>query len=356
MVYSCGWLDEAGLTYKDNCHSKDIPKSLSSCRGYHPIAVWAIGTSSFVYPAGIGMPLGIHGHKHILVEVHTKNEHLLKNVPDTSGVRLTYTKTKRPIDGGVMTVGGNTILLPPDTKKTVINRICPSECTDVYLPDDGLNVYAVILHAHTAARKVRADVYRNKQFYKTIANDPYYDYNYQEATWMAEPFKLQRGDDITVTCEFDTTGRKYATSGGAGVYDEMCLVFMFYYPFVPNFTPNQCTSGPANTYIPHLQNQGALPPGDVWSVDKDAFDWGKFNPAMDNMKSDRMWWYYCHGSSESNYRFRVTKFKELPPPAEETYVCTGEGALLSASQRMTGNPVAVLVVGSLLVLVVAMGL
>jgi len=50
------------------------------------------------------------------------------------------------------------------------------------------------------------------------------------------PLSFHPGDEIRVTCEFDTTTRNTTTGFGEGTADEMCYAFLTYYPADPTFT------------------------------------------------------------------------------------------------------------------------
>ena len=45
------------------------------------------------------------------------------------------------------------------------------------------------------------------------------------------PIEVQPGDDLRVTCTYDTTSRNETTSFGQGTEHEMCFAFLTFYPF-----------------------------------------------------------------------------------------------------------------------------
>jgi Copper type II ascorbate-dependent monooxygenase, C-terminal domain len=51
-----------------------------------------------------------------------------------------------------------------------------------------------------------------------------------------EPFEFLPGDEIRVTCEYQTLGRKETIYYGEGTNEEMCYAFITYYPADQKFT------------------------------------------------------------------------------------------------------------------------
>lgn len=72
---------------------------------------------------------------------------------DSSGFRLYLTPTLRPIEGGSMSFGASVgpeyMILPPGQPEYTHYTYCYSDCTG-WLPKDGLNAYAAVLHTHLA--------------------------------------------------------------------------------------------------------------------------------------------------------------------------------------------------------------
>ncbi|OXA57895.1 MOXD1 2 [Folsomia candida] len=69
-----------------------------------------------------------------------------------------------------------------------------------------------------------------------IINDENYDFNYQTNRRLPKPVTILPGDQITAECVYDTNwkGGK-SVIGGQSTDDEMCMVFIAYYPEIPNF-------------------------------------------------------------------------------------------------------------------------
>lgn len=58
-----------------------------------------------------------------------------------------------------------------------------------------------------------------------------FDYAYQGATPIApDTDTLQPGDELSLQCIFDSTGRSNWTRGGPATNDEMCMAWISYYP------------------------------------------------------------------------------------------------------------------------------
>jgi len=76
--------------------------------------------------------------------------------------------------------------------------------------------------------------YRNGSELHWIINDENYDFNYQTNRRRPEEVLILPGDQITAECIYDTNwkGGK-SVIGGQSTDDEMCMVFLAYYPEIP---------------------------------------------------------------------------------------------------------------------------
>jgi hypothetical protein len=74
-----------------------------------------------------------------------------------------------------------------------------------------------------------------------IAEDNYYDFNYQQSIPFEQEVKVLPGDDLITECQSNTMDRKDVTLGGGQSFKEMCMSFIFYYPKISLRT---CASQP----------------------------------------------------------------------------------------------------------------
>ncbi len=67
---------------------------------------WAPGRGALVFPDNTGFPiLGQDGYRSLQLQTHYSNPSLLKNLRDSSGVRVWYTKQLRAHEVGVLQIG-----------------------------------------------------------------------------------------------------------------------------------------------------------------------------------------------------------------------------------------------------------
>ena len=63
-----------------------------------------------------------------------------------------------------------------------------------------------------------------------ILEDNHYDFNFQASQVPRMETIVYPGDHLLLECDYDTASRAQPTFGGLSPRDEMCLVFVLYYP------------------------------------------------------------------------------------------------------------------------------
>ena len=75
------------------------------------------------------------------------------DIVDSSGFRMYVTEQLRDIEGGIMQIGSQTSFLghyiPPGLSYAHNMAWMPGECTMNELDEDGINIFANVLHQHT---------------------------------------------------------------------------------------------------------------------------------------------------------------------------------------------------------------
>ena len=66
-----------------------------------------------------------------------------------------------------------------------------------------------------------------------ILEDNRYDFNFQASRVPPQETTVYPGDQLIVECSYNTSTRENPTFGGLSTRDEMCLVFILYYPRAP---------------------------------------------------------------------------------------------------------------------------
>ncbi|XP_011550979.3 MOXD1 homolog 1 [Plutella xylostella] len=207
------------------------PREWASC--VTPIAAWAMGSKGEFLPENVGIPLGEKGGvSYYMLEVHYDNQ-ALHEVLDSSGIRIHYTPSLRAHDAALLGSGiGVSALhvIPPKQRQYRTVGICSPECSTNTMPEEGINIVSVLLHAHGQARKISLKHIRGNEELPRISEENSYDVHYQQSRIVPGGRKFLRGDTLITECTYDSTARDKPILGGYSVLQEMCLSFVLYYP------------------------------------------------------------------------------------------------------------------------------
>lgn len=222
-------------TYMDNM---DLWNSLGLCRRIS--FAWAFGgdlsvemPNSMAYPLGGSSP---GAFRHFIFQIHYENNAMDANVVDQTGIRLYMTKDYRPIEFGLLTVGSATTFksldIPPKMKHMNVESKCNKDSLNNLFTNG--NDYVTIIsqnpHTHLAGRELYSKIIRNNTEVEYIANNKYYDFSQQYINYLPKPVRLYKGDEILVSCVYNTEDRSQFTFSGLGTKQEMCLNFIVYHP------------------------------------------------------------------------------------------------------------------------------
>ncbi|CAL8126013.1 unnamed protein product [Orchesella dallaii] len=204
---------------------------------------WVVGSGGEMFPKHVGAPLGQPhgGATYFMIEMHYENPQG-ETKRDSSGIRIFYTDQLRKDDGGVLLLGyrhSPFLLIPPKQDNFLINGICGSECTSRMIPESGIRIVNTMVHMHLVGDKIRMRHLRNGVELPIIAEDNYYDFNYQQSRTLKNEIVVLPGDELLSECEYKTTDSPKYIVGGLATHQEMCQIFLFYYPRIPL---SQCTS------------------------------------------------------------------------------------------------------------------
>lgn len=238
VLYECAEDDDKhlwnGWAEGEGYFGPNRPSAWATCAT--PLAAWAIGSQGEFLPENVGIPLGEKGGvSYYMLEVHYDNQ-ALHNVLDSSGIRVHYTSSLRQHDAALLVAGiGISALhvIPPKQKEYKTVGICSTECTEATLPEDGVNIVSVLLHAHGTARKISLKHIRGTQELPRVSEENYYDSHYQQSRIVPRGRKFLRGDTLITECTYDSTSKDKPILGGYSAKQEMCLSFILYYPRTP---------------------------------------------------------------------------------------------------------------------------
>nr|XP_012623515.1 putative DBH-like monooxygenase protein 2 isoform X1 [Microcebus murinus] len=253
LVYACG-------------NASTLPTGISDCYGADPafslcsqiIVGWAVGGTSYQFPDDVGISIGTPlDPQWIRLEVHYSNFHNRPGVYDSSGIRMYYSSHLRKYDMGVLQLGFFTFpihFIPPGSESFMSYGLCKTEKFEEMnggpVPD--IQVYGYLLHTHLAGRALQAVQYRNGTQLQTICKDDSYDFNLQETRDLPARVVIKPGDELLVECHYQTLDRDSLTFGGPSTINEMCLIFLFYYP---RNNISSCMGYPDIIYVAHELGQ-----------------------------------------------------------------------------------------------------
>ncbi|XP_034834330.1 MOXD1 homolog 1-like [Maniola hyperantus] len=207
------------------------PGEWSTC--VTPIAAWAMGSKGEFLPENVGIPLGEKGGvSYYMLEVHYDNQEL-HEFHDNSGIRIHYTSAVRAHDAALLGAGVGVSALhviPPKQRAYRTLGICSPDCTNNTMPEEGINIVSVLLHAHGTARKISLKHIRGTEELPRISEENNYDARYQQSRIVPGGRRFFKGDTLITECTYDSSSRDKPILGGYSATQEMCLSFILYYP------------------------------------------------------------------------------------------------------------------------------
>lgn len=216
------------LLFSTDATVDPTPKScLGQPAGARLLSVWAPGGQALELPTEAGMPM--EGTAHFLVQVHYSNLMALDGQMDQSGFDLCTTDKLRANDADLLAFGTMTQIDVPAHGKQDIT-------CDIKVPAafPTVNAYGVMPHMHKLGTVISGEVVESGGATVPLTNrDPW---NFDTQYWDPVTTKLKPNDTIRTRCAWDNPGNS-AVKFGETTSDEMCYVFVSYYPRInlPNW-------------------------------------------------------------------------------------------------------------------------
>jgi dopamine beta-monooxygenase len=249
------------------------PRVVSGCTGESSdtaIHGWAVGEGPRLVPMEAGLPLGGElgegGYISFRLSMHYDNRSLIPNVQDSSGTRLYFTHQLRQHTLGVFYLADPSIHLygtpvSGDSGIAYHDFLCPSTCL-VGLKEP-ITVVIELFHMHeTGARMYNQVLRRADNMGDTAVEDEVVVHQSTIDYWdihasglfrvQQSPYTVQAGDAFSTRCYFDESQSTLLSEVsplsssvpsvvfGPGSQDEMCIVFLFYYPKQDDLLPDRC--------------------------------------------------------------------------------------------------------------------
>ena len=230
-------------------HHAVVYGNTGGCYSYQrsPIIAWAPGEDFLAFPPGVGMKYGgTDSFTSFTIQYHIDNRYLESGKVDTgTGIRLYYTDTPVDDEIGFLQVGDPFVALRGQKVGSGLTKhtfTCPSSCSENTFTSDEITIVNQALHMHNYGQRIVNQVLRDDE----VIHESYIDYwdFYQSGgpVFQASPFQFRKGDSFRTTCYFDTDPD---TKFGLGSLDEMCMIFILYFP-----KQNLSTCGPGHHTCP----------------------------------------------------------------------------------------------------------
>ncbi|KPJ18451.1 MOXD1-like 1 [Papilio machaon] len=89
-----------------------------------------------------------------------------------------------------------------------------SKRVGLMIPDDGITIVSVLLHAHGTAKKISLKHIRGNNELPKVSEENSYDVRYQQSRIVPGGRKFLKGDTLITECTYDSTGRDKPILGG----------------------------------------------------------------------------------------------------------------------------------------------
>jgi hypothetical protein len=253
-----------------------------------PVFVWAVGAPRFALPPTVGIPVAanlgaVAGVAYAILQVHYSNPGALPDVVDSSGLVVSATAARRPIDAGIVELGASvgSIAIPANRAAYGIAGTCAGATTAGLPPARQLNaltpdyvVLASALHAHTLGRRLWTEQWRGGMRVRAtdgsgadpLGSSPFYSFaNQRFAPAPGGGAVLRPGDTLVTRGVYENTRAAGAAGGNAAAAAgrpvvgceattcEMLFNFLVMYPRAPGTTSLSC----APSAVPFCEDLGA---------------------------------------------------------------------------------------------------
>ena len=243
---------ERSLVHHMDLHGTADPRLGSDvrlCRTYmdfiHP---WEAGSpTTFALPPDVGIPIGGRGggdgiggdggYLGFRVEMHYHNPGRVTGRSDRSGVRVYYTRRKRHYTAGLMLLGDPALELRgyPTVAGNGVGGMrhsfyCPPACfaQDRMGSQPSINVFREVLHMHKSGERM-VNVQWDGETAEPKRTTEISRFDFSQGAGYASregAFAISPGDSFSTICYFRDRGVVF----GSGSNQEMCQVFLWYYP------------------------------------------------------------------------------------------------------------------------------
>ncbi len=189
--------------------------------GSNPLALWAPGVRVTQFPERSGLRL--HGGRKVVMQIHYNLAG--GAVPDRTVVNLQLSPSA-VMEAYLVPILQSRLNLPPRMMETTATG-------NFTFPSVGVQsvwVWGTTPHMHTLGIRQRVTVVQNGQTV-CLGDVPRWDFHWQQMNFYAEPVQVRVGEQLQISCTYNTMSRTSTTTWGEGTNDEMCLNYFYVTPF-----------------------------------------------------------------------------------------------------------------------------
>jgi len=133
--------------------------------------------------------------------VHYDNPEELTGRQVAVAVEAYYTNKLRENDAGAMFIGtlshtAASYIIPPSSLSHIWIGHCADGCTRKMFPQEGINIFGVMLHTHISGRGLRILHFRGKEEFPWISSDDNYSFGFQNTRMLNDERKVLPGDSL----------------------------------------------------------------------------------------------------------------------------------------------------------------
>jgi len=200
------------------------------CGGKETI-IWVGGNTFYEeLPADVGMSFS--RFKSFRIQVHYDNPNYEENLKDNSGVRMWLDSGARLHEAGTIQLGDPAVKMTKEANleippgKSYWEFKCPSTITQHW---HEITVFGQILHMHENGDQMYLEIKDSSGVVRRPNAVEYFDFGWQDPT-LNQPFQIKPGDELTTRCYYNNK-KSSNVKFGLGSDEEMCIDFIFYYPY-----------------------------------------------------------------------------------------------------------------------------
>jgi ABC-type multidrug transport system ATPase subunit len=246
MIAFEGLVDPQGRTSNPNNihHTVLYAYDGDDCSGTDSI-IWVGGVTFFEdLPENVG--ISFERFKSFKLQTHYDNPSGTIGLRDDSGVRIYFQNTRPKHEAGTMQLGDGTLELSRSSGtaasinsqtpavipvgRSYYSFTCPSTVTSSW-PVDSITVFASILHMHQTGDMMYTEIIHGDGTpSKRVNSVQYFDFDHQDPT-LVQPYVIKKGDKMVTRCYYNNPGTQNPLTFGLGSEQEMCIDFIYYYPY-----------------------------------------------------------------------------------------------------------------------------